>query len=150
MADPYRVIVTGSRALSRDWADIDLVRAALDLARWDAGGPMVVVHGACPTGADAIASWWVRGHQRCGNPLELSEEPPPADWDRYGRAAGFRRNAEMVALGADLCLVFALPCSKPGCRKPRPHDSHGTAHCAGLARRAGITIRHYPPGGDHA
>lgn len=123
---PYRVLITGSRT----WADIDVVRDALVHARWDAGGPMVVVHGACRSGADAIASWWVRGHQRHGNPLEITEEPHPADW-RYGKAAGPRRNAEMVALGAQLCLAFIR------------NSSRGATDCARRAEKAGIPVRRW-------
>lgn len=137
MADPFRVLVTGSR----DWTDHDLVRDALVHARYEAGRPMVVVHGACPSGADAIAAWWCRRYRH----LDITPEPHPADWRQYGKTAGFRRNAEMVTAGADLCLAFVLPCTKPGCSRPNPHDSHGTAHCVDLARRAGITVRRFPP-----
>ncbi len=137
MADPFRVLVTGSR----DWEDYDTVRAALAVAVYQQL-PAIIVHGACPAGADAIASWWVR---QMGRNLDLTEERHPADWRQHGKAAGYRRNAEMVALGARLCLAFTMPCTKPTCRKPKPHDSHGTAHCADLAKRAGITVRRFPP-----
>lgn len=134
MTETFRVLVTGSR----DWTDHDLVRDALVQARWDAADlPMVVVHGACPSGADAIAAWWCRQFDH----LDITQEPHPADWDQYGKRV---RNAEMVALGAELCLAFALTCTKAMCRKPKPHDSHGTTHCADLAKRSGITVRRFP------
>lgn len=128
MSEPYRVLVTGSRG----WDDIDFVRDLLAMARWDAQGPMVVVHGACPKGADAIASWWAKSLMlRNGNLLEIGEEPHPADWETYGKAAGFRRNAEMVKLGANVCLAFILD------------GSRGATHCADLAEKAGIPVRRY-------
>lgn len=52
----------------------------------------------------------------------------PADWDRYGRSAGHRRNAQMVADGADLCLAFPLG------------ESRGTRGCMRLASQAGIRV----------
>lgn len=55
-------------------------------------------------------------------------EAHPANRDQYGRAAGMRRNAEMVALGADVCLAF--PISK----------SVGTRQCMQLAKAAGIPV----------
>ena len=73
----------------------------------------------------------------------MTPEPHPADWDGFGKGAGFRRNAEMVALGADLCLTFVVPCSKRDCEKPEPHGSHGTAHCSDLAEKAGIPVRRF-------
>lgn len=63
------------------------------------------------------------------------------DWKRIGLAAGFDRNARMVALGADACRAFIGPCEKPGCREPGPHGSHGARHCVGLAEAAGIDTR---------
>lgn len=46
----------------------------------------------------------------------------------------------MVNLGADYCLAGEMPCESKKCRKPKPHDTHGTAHCAGLAGDAGIPV----------
>ncbi|MFJ5294470.1 DUF2493 domain-containing protein [Streptomyces sp. NPDC088348] len=119
---PYRILVTGSR----DWADHDVVRDALAAATYQ-HVPAVIVHGACPSGADAMASWWVRRYRHLG----LTEERHPADWKANGRAAGPIRNALMVNLGADVCLAFI----KGG--------SRGASHTAGLAELAGITVRRY-------
>lgn len=122
MTTPYRVLVTGSR----DWADELTVEGALAMAVYQQV-PAVIVHGACRTGADAIASRWTRNHRVIG----LTEEAHPALWQWHGKAAGPRRNAEMVNLGADICLAFI----KDG--------SRGASHTAALAEAAGIPTKRY-------
>lgn len=144
-----RILVTGSRS----WDDRDIVRDVLTDAVHQ-NLPAVIVHGACPSGADAIASWWVRQNSN----LDITEEPHPADWDACGSDcpsyshrrprkpgdtthpgvlpdycpnAGPRRNKAMVALGADLCVAFFR----------KGAWNRGTANCASLARRAGIRVR---------
>jgi glutathione S-transferase len=112
-----RVIVTGSRS----WRQPEAVHAALAFALGELG-PLTVVHGGCPTGADAAASAWSR---RFGCELEVW----PADWERHGKAAGPRRNAAMVAAGADLVLAFPLGASS------------GTRGTMRLAVAAGIPVR---------
>ena len=80
------------------------------------------VHGACPRGADAIAAAYAArtpGYQ---------VEAHPADWHRYGGAAGHRRNAEMIALGADGCAAFIRG------------GSPGSTSAVRLARASGIPI----------
>lgn len=53
-----------------------------------------------PPGVDRIA---YQEAQKLG----LLVEPHPAFWDAHpGRSAGFVRNEEMAALGADLCIAF--------------------------------------------
>lgn len=151
-AQPYRVLVTGSR----DWDDVDKIRQQLTLVWLRHSGPFVVVHGACPTGADVIASDWV------ANMLEaemgaVSEEAHPADWDHctdacpqghrksklpgdavhpgvcpdYCPAAGPRRNRELIRRGADVCLAFIKG------------DSRGASYTAKLAEQAGIPVRRF-------
>jgi hypothetical protein len=139
----YRILITGSR----DWADDTRLSFELGAAIGEAcrtGHPMasvVIVHGDCPTGADAMADAVARHYG-------YRVERHPADWRPGGKldkSAGYRRNAEMVAAGADLCLCFLAPCAKPRCREPRPHPSHGGSHCADLAERSGIKVRRFTP-----
>ena len=132
MTDTFRVLVTGSR----DWDDELAVNLALtDVAyqsHIDGRQALIVVHGSCKTGADAQASEWARWAESVDEArIRVREEPHPADWNAYGRAAGPRRNAEMVALGAGVCLAFIKD------------SSRGASHCARLAEKADIPTRRY-------
>ena len=116
-----RILVTGSR----DWTDFELINAKLARAWWDLGcNALILVSGHCRTGADAMAeaSWTANG---------LTVEAHPADWKTLGKRAGFVRNAEMVALGADVCLAFIK------------NGSKGATHTAELAEKAGIPVRRF-------
>jgi hypothetical protein len=116
----YRVLVTGSRA----WTDTQTLTSALDDLRHVRPADLLIVHGACPQGADAIADQWARR-------WSVTVERHPADWARLGRRAGMDRNTAMVNSGPALCLAFI-----------RDH-SPGATHCAAAAEAAGIpTIRH--------
>lgn len=121
-----RVLVTGSRRFD----DAAMIRTALDavaLGAAQAGVPLLtVVHGACQSGADAIADHWVRYHD--GEPL-VTAERHPALWRSYGKRAGMVRNELMIAAGADLVLAFIRD------------DSPGATHCAELASDRGIPLR---------
>lgn len=137
-ARPYRILVTGSR----NWDDIDRLRHQLTLTWLKNPSPFTVVHGACPTGADDLASDWV------ANMLEaemgdVREEPHRAQDFGPWPACGPLRNAHMVSLGADLCLAFIGPCTSPRCRRIDPHPSHGATNCADLAEKAGIPVRRF-------
>lgn len=88
-----RVIVCGSR------------KAPSEVVQWQIHERLcllppgtVIVHGD-GTGVDACAA-------KLASELGLEVEAHPADWERYGKAAGPRRNAEMAAAGADLCIAF--------------------------------------------
>lgn len=59
--------------------------------------------------------------------LGLAVEVHPADWGRYGKAAGPIRNQEMLESGID--LVIALP------------GGRGTADMVRRAEGAGVPVR---------
>lgn len=165
MSDPYRILITGSRSWTDEKVIAEAIFKAIDDQGVTPGRDYVIVHGACGQGADALAAkvcedeaWWL---DRLG--AALVAEPHPADWDScadhcspahrkrrwdgttYCPAAGLRRDAEMVAAGADVCLAFVAPCVKPACRKRKPHGSHGASHTARIAEKAGIEVRRFTP-----
>lgn len=122
-----RVLVTGSRT----WGDWRTLNAALDAVLADArsrGQRLVVIHGACTSGADQWADQWALSRG-------VSVDRWPAEWSRLGKRAGMVRNAEMVAWaarsGAELCLAFIRG------------ESAGATHCAGLAEQAGIPTKRW-------
>jgi hypothetical protein len=138
----YRILVTGSR----DWDDERLIFVIMDqvMAPLGRDRPLTLVHGACPKGADRLAGLWAASARRLGWPV--TPEPHPADWRPDGvfdKSAGFKRNAAMVSLGADLCLAFIMPCSDERCRIAVEHGSHGATHCADLAEKSGIETRRF-------
>ncbi|WP_372663650.1 DUF2493 domain-containing protein [Amycolatopsis kentuckyensis] len=113
-----RVLLTGSRAWT-DWRVIGEKLDYLDLKYPD----LMIVHGACPRGADDIADRYARAHG-------IRTERHPANWRKHGRRAGHVRNAHMVALGAELCIAFIRDASP------------GASGCAAMAEHSGIpTIR---------
>ena len=76
-----------------------------------------------------IISGAARGADRLGEAYSLARkynlERYPADWDKYGKSAGFRRNEDMVKI-ADAAIMFW------------DGSSHGTKHAIEISREKGI------------
>ena len=105
-----KVLVAGGRNYSNLQYVFDIL---------DAIGPSTVIHGAAQ-GADRLAGRWA---QERG----VTCRPYPADWNRYRKSAGFRRNEAMLDKEhPDLVVAF------PG--------GNGTAHMIRTARQRGYPV----------
>lgn len=97
----------------RDYRDQERVFAVLDQMK-----PTFVIHGGA-RGADALAENWAISR---GVPYARV----PAQWERYGRGAGQKRNGWMLQLKPDRVIAF------PGGR--------GTAGMVEQADKAGFLV----------
>ena len=109
-----KIIVAGTR----DFNDYALLKEKLDkvLAHF---GKFEVVSGKA-RGADSLGERYARE-----NDLPIAEFP--AEWDKYGKSAGYRRNAEMADY-ADGCVVFW------------DGESKGTGHMIDLAKEKELNL----------
>lgn len=120
-----RIQITGSR----DFTDLSIVHDAIVeqmIEPFKNGEQVTVVHGGAK-GADKLSGSAVFDYSW------VDVEVHPANWDRYGKSAGYRRNAEMIALNPDVVLAF----------KKRGSGNKGTQHTIDLATKAGIPVIEY-------
>lgn len=104
---------------SRDWQDVDFIKGVLDAALRRDSGIEIISGGA--RGVDTIAEEWARSR-------EVPVTVFPADWNRYGRSAGYRRNVDIVN-AADVVYAF------------QRNKSPGTQHSIDLARKSNKPVR---------
>lgn len=105
---------------SRDWTDVEAIRAVVDALPADA----IVLHGAA-RGADMIVDHLAKARG-------LVIEPYEADWQKYDKEAGAIRNQEMLDRGQPTeGHAFPLATSK------------GTWDMVSRLRKAGIPIKVY-------
>lgn len=119
----FTVVVTGSRS----WTDVRYIRAAFDQLILRHGKDIRVINGTAP-GADRLCAGIARQY-------ELDVVDMPAEWNKYGRSAGFRRNIEMLDLDPDLVLAFW------------DGESRGTQHTISEARKRYIPTHVCTPQG---
>lgn len=108
------VIVTGGR----DYADRDYVFATMDAVKKKYPN-LTLYHGGC-TGADTLAHEWALSR-------EVMIIVMPAEWKKYGRSAGPKRNETMLWKSlAKQVIAF------PGGR--------GTENMVGAAEAVGVKV----------
>ena len=112
MTDCGRTIIAGSRNFnSYPVMSFRIMRLGVR--------PSVVISGTAG-GADRLGEKWAELHNV---PVHLF----PADWNEYGKKAGYIRNEEM-ADNADTLIAFW------------DGKSRGTGHMIDIARRKGLTV----------
>lgn len=109
-----KLIIAGGR----DFSDYDLLTKEVETLIVGEADVEIVSGGA--KGADRLGEFFAIDH-------DLPIKRFPADWDRYGKAAGFKRNSEMADY-ADHCICFWDGKSK------------GTGHMINLAKNKGLHI----------
>jgi len=114
-----RLIVAGSRTFK----DYSLLSRKLDalLSRWVGQGKEIIIISGGAKGADALGQAYAR--KRGFNCTVV-----PAEWNKYGRSAGYRRNEVMAAM-ADAVVAFW------------DGSSPGTSHMIRLARERRLPLR---------
>jgi hypothetical protein len=119
----FRVIFAGGR----DFANYELMCTELDylLANKVAAHEEIVIISGTANGADKYGERYARER---GYRIDQH----PADWDRYGKSAGYKRNAEMASV-ADACVCFW------------DGQSKGTRHMINIAEEQQLPTRiiHY-------
>ena len=116
-----RVLVCGGR----NYDNYEELYAVLDWidCSWEGPetfGPISVIISGHAKGADALSEQWAKKR-------EVSLEIYPAEWNVYGKSAGFIRNQQMIDEGLpDLVVAF--------------QGGKGTLNMLTLANRANITI----------
>ncbi len=83
----------------------------------------VIIHGAA-RGADSIAG-------TVAKELGFEVEVYPADWNKFGKAAGIIRNKQMLEAKPDLVLAF----------HPDLDKSKGTKNMVQISRKAGVETK---------
>ena len=112
-----RVLICGSR----DWDDKYPIRNIVG----DLPPNSTVIAGGA-RGADRIAVESVE--ERCQALSDIDWVEIKADWDKYGKRAGYLRNIEMLELEPD--IVYAFPIG----------ESRGTRHTIREAEKRGIKV----------
>jgi hypothetical protein len=155
---PYVICVTGARRHDGLSLILDsVVDAITDAPRHH---EIVLRHGACTTGTDAIVAHLCE-MQRAGRPVfprDITEDPMPADWDHCGPGCPNTPHRVTKKPG-DIHHPGQLPdyCPKAGPRRnlamnvkipipavllayPLP-GSYGTYSCMRIAATAGIPVK---------
>lgn len=111
------VIVAGSR----DITDFEVVKTAIE----ESGMNITKVVSGKARGIDTLGEKWAKLN-------DVPVEECPADWDRYGKSAGYVRNDEMAQIADGLIAIW-------------DGKSKGTKHMIDLAHKEGVEVFVWTP-----
>lgn len=95
-----RMIVAGSREYNNYEELSEILKYNID--RWTAQGFNIEIVSGCARGADSLGAKYGEEHN-------IKVKYMPADWDTYGKSAGYRRNADMLNYAKEeYAVVFAF------------------------------------------
>lgn len=90
-----KLVIAGSRTfININRFDIEKYINFFDLQQIS-----IIISGKCKTGPDNSAFWYAKHNK-------INFEEFPADWDKYGKAAGPIRNKQMAEYGDALLLIW--------------------------------------------
>lgn len=115
-----KVIIAGSRNVT----SYETVRQAIE----QSGFHVTRVISGAARGVDQLGERWAKEHA-----LPLLRMP--AEWNTYGRSAGYRRNQEMAGVADALIAIW-------------DGQSPGTRHMIDTARRRGLRVFVFVPHAD--
>lgn len=121
-----RVIVAGGRGFN----DYDVMERALGACfrKAEERGDEVIIISGTAQGADRMGEHFAHDfHHQC--------ERYPADWDKYGKSAGYKRNEQMAKIATHLVAFW-------------DGKSRGTKHMINLAIREGLEVRVFDYNGE--
>jgi hypothetical protein len=111
-----RVIIAGSRNIT----DYSIVYEAIKESHWSQDIETLVTGGA--KGVDALGEQWARDHIGQENIDRYN-----ANWKKYGKQAGYKRNQEMAMVADALIAVWDM-------------KSTGTAHMIEIANEFDLEV----------
>lgn len=112
----FRVIIAGSR----NFSNYPMLKSYADYMLSNVKDDILILCGQA-AGADTLG-------ERYANEKGYQLQYFPADWKKYGKSAGFRRNVDM-AQNADALIAFW------------DGKSHGTKHMIAVAQKYHLKIR---------
>lgn len=110
-----RIIIAGSRGFS----DYEFLHCIMDISSFRFDGIDEVVSGGA-RGADLLGERWANEH-------DIPIRRFHAQWDKYGKRAGYLRNKEMAEYATHLVAFW-------------DGKSKGTRHMISLANEAGLVV----------
>ena len=113
--EKIRLIVAGSRCFD----DYDLLKSQINEIK--VKYEIVEIVSGTARGADRLGELYAKEHN-------IPVKRFPADWDRYGKAAGYIRNVQMAEY-ADACICFSI------------NYSRGTEHMINLSKLNKLKLR---------